>query len=776
MSSSRCNELEAASQDVYLNLWQKKTLEAESGDGPVKADTLRLKLAQLHYLKANVSDIDDSTVSIKTRGLLQDYGRLMDEPKKGLNNYAKPILTLVGKSKNDSKNWKCNLKSEEVIEKYLKPLPDPSQSLKSECKKLAKILNKSQLRKPVSEKQSEKFYNVSGISTSKNVTTDGSNELSFDLMDDDMMDDQESETRYNVKQSEEFGINGERFGTSGPRDTFNLQQLNKNSIPSRMSQSAEPFTAEVNAFDSRSVTHKHRERGSIYPWNRGNLSGMSSAGTMGRSQSSGLEKENMENRFGNDPFNNLNSNLARSRQDGVRGNWGAGSSGNVFTSYNQPQQQQRGGSGGFRGRGRGESRRYPWCKSTENQPDDSANIEGGHSFGSSFKTASHQLLLEQMKKTGRGTVSEAAYGSVKRSLGVRRAVNNKFTPPIRREDEDNFGSGEIIRKCLPQGSSGRGGGGGVGAEESPYAELLTDERLKNIEPKMVELIMNEIMDSGPPVSWDDIAGLELAKTTIQEIVVWPMLRPDIFTGLRGPPKGILLFGPPGTGKTMIGKCIASQSGSTFFSISASSLTSKWVGEGEKMVRAMFAVARCHQPAVIFIDEIDSLLTQRSDTEHESSRRIKTEFLVQLDGATSVNDERLLVVGATNRPQELDEAARRRLVKRLYIPLPEAKARQQIIVNLMASQVHNLSEEDIHRICQSTDGYSGADMANLCREAALGPIRSISFSDIQHISVDQVRPISIDDFMSALCSIRASVSDKDLQMYEDWNKKYGISAR
>lgn len=117
----------------------------------------------------------------------------------------------------------------------------------------------------------------------------------------------------------------------------------------------EPFTAEVNAFDSRSVTHKHRERGSIYPWNRGNLSGMSSAGTMGRSQSSGLEKENMENRFGNDPFNNLNSNLARSRQDGVRGNWGAGSSGNVFTSYNQPQQQQRGGSGGFRGRGRGKA-------------------------------------------------------------------------------------------------------------------------------------------------------------------------------------------------------------------------------------------------------------------------------------------------------------------------------------------------------------------------------------------------------------------------------------
>merc|ERR1719418_524717 len=116
------------------------------------------------------------------------------------------------------------------------------------------------------------------------------------------------------------------------------------------------------------------------------------------------------------------------------------------------------------------------------------------------------------------------------------------------------------------------------------------------------------MDNGTAVQWDDIAGLEFAKETVKEIVVFPLLRPDIFTGLRGPPKGILLFGPPGTGKTLIGKCIASQSKSTFFSISASSLTSKWVGEGEKMVRALFAVARVHQPSVVFIDEIDSVLS------------------------------------------------------------------------------------------------------------------------------------------------------------------------
>ena len=137
-----------------------------------------------------------------------------------------------------------------------------------------------------------------------------------------------------------------------------------------------------------------------------------------------------------------------------------------------------------------------------------------------------------------------------------------------------------------------------------------DPRYKNIDSDMVKRIKNEIMDQGDPVYWNDIAGLDFAKKTLQEIVVLPMKRPDLFSGLRSPPKGLLLFGPPGTGKTLLGKCIASRSGSTFFSITASALTSKWYGEGEKMVRALFAVARAHQPSVIFIDEIDSLLAAR----------------------------------------------------------------------------------------------------------------------------------------------------------------------
>ncbi|GLV39920.1 Fidgetin [Carabus blaptoides fortunei] len=348
-----------------------------------------------------------------------------------------------------------------------------------------------------------------------------------------------------------------------------------------------------------------------------------------------------------------------------------------------------------------------------------------------FKTARDELQIQNTKKfgsrqnqNGSGPQQQPpsySYGGQKKSLGARRGVQSKFVPPVRIDSND-------------------GGSSTLSRNDNNYnteSEEIVDERLKNIDPRMIELIKSEIMDSSSPITWDDIAGLEFAKTIIKEVVVWPLLRPDIFTGLRQPPKGILLFGPPGTGKTLIGKCIASQSQSTFFSISASSLTSKWIGDGEKMVRAMFAVAKCHQPAVIFIDEIDSLLSQRNETEHESSRRIKTEFLVQLDGAATGEEDRILVIGATNRPQELDEAARRRFVKRLYIPLPEKQARLEIVKRLMSSERNELTDADMNDIADLSAGYSGADMKNLCAEASLGPIRSIDISMIQNIQPDQV---------------------------------------
>ncbi|TNN21320.1 Fidgetin-like protein [Schistosoma japonicum] len=337
-----------------------------------------------------------------------------------------------------------------------------------------------------------------------------------------------------------------------------------------------------------------------------------------------------------------------------------------------------------------------------------------------FQTAGS--LLEQNLKVKRNencNKVSLTYGSSKRSLGSRRGVRSSFVPPFEKDSDSSTSkpTSNYDGECK--------------------LESVCDERLKQLDQKIIDMIMSEIMDSKSSVTWDDIAGLEFSKKTLQEIVILPMLRPDLFVGLRGPPKGLLLFGPPGTGKTLIGKCIASQSNSTFFSISSSSLTSKWVGEGEKLVRALFLVARIHQPSVIFIDEVDSLLTQRSETEHESSRRIKTEFLVQLDGIATSEDERILFIGATNRPQELDEAARRRFVKRLYIPLPTRSARKQIVQRLLQQNHHTLKEEDFWNIADQADGYSGADMANLCREAAMGPIRSLTIEAIQHIACDEV---------------------------------------
>jgi SpoVK/Ycf46/Vps4 family AAA+-type ATPase len=297
------------------------------------------------------------------------------------------------------------------------------------------------------------------------------------------------------------------------------------------------------------------------------------------------------------------------------------------------------------------------------------------------------------------------------------------------------------------------------------------EELKRFGKELVEKIENEIMDSGDPVTFDDIAGLADAKQTVQEVVCWPMKRPDLFTGLRRAPNGLLLYGPPGTGKTLIGKAIAYESGATFFSISSSSLTSKWIGEGEKLVRTMFAVAAYKEPAVIFIDEIDSLLTARKADENEASRRIKTEFLVQLDGTGTSGQGRVLVIGATNRPQELDEAARRRFTKRLYIPLPEELDRELLLGVLLGKNNHRLVDADIKKLAKETEGFSGADLKSLSTDAAMGPIRQLGARALE-VDVKDVPPISYKHFRQALRGMRPSVAPSDLVQYLEWDRLFG----
>lgn len=177
-------------------------------------------------------------------------------------------------------------------------------------------------------------------------------------------------------------------------------------------------------------------------------------------------------------------------------------------------------------------------------------------------------------------------------------------PPMKvQPDQGSFNPAKSIVNTMGNQTSKR-----KSSEESKFEEdKYQDERYKNLDPRMIEQIEGEILEKNTHVTWDHIAGLSSAKKTIKELIILPLMRPDIFRGIRTPSKGVLLFGPPGTGKTMIGKAIAHESNSTFFSISSSTLTSKWVGESEKMVRTLFALAAIHQPSVVFIDEIDSIL-------------------------------------------------------------------------------------------------------------------------------------------------------------------------
>ncbi|KFA45772.1 hypothetical protein S40293_07359 [Stachybotrys chartarum IBT 40293] len=318
-------------------------------------------------------------------------------------------------------------------------------------------------------------------------------------------------------------------------------------------------------------------------------------------------------------------------------------------------------------------------------------------------------------------------------------------------------------------------------------------------------ILNDIIVQGDEVRWNDIAGLDIAKNALRETVVYPFLRPDLFMGLREPARGMLLFGPPGTGKTMLARAVATESKSTFFSISASSLTSKYLGESEKLVRALFGLARTLAPSIIFVDEIDSLLSQRSSSgEHEATRRIKTEFLIQWSDLqraaagreTTERDKergdanRVLVLAATNMPWAIDEAARRRFVRRQYIPLPEPTTRETQLRTLLGQQKHGLSNDDVKKLVELTDGmlinkhilmvwtltlpytgFSGSDITALAKDAAMGPLRSLGEA-LLHMTMDDIRPITMIDFEASLLNIRPSVSKSGLKEYEDWAKEFG----
>jgi spastin len=285
-----------------------------------------------------------------------------------------------------------------------------------------------------------------------------------------------------------------------------------------------------------------------------------------------------------------------------------------------------------------------------------------------------------------------------------------------------------------------------------------------------EKILSEIVESKPDVKFDDVVGLKEAKQILKEIIIIPNLRPDLFTGLRAPPRGLLLFGPPGTGKTMIAKAVATECKCTFFSISASSLTSKYLGESEKLVRALFQLAYEMQPSVVFIDEIESILSKRKEGENDAMKRLKTEFLIQFDGVGSSEENRVLIIGATNRPFDLDPAVIRRLPKRVYVGPFNDEEKKGFIKKIISQNKCNITDEQFLQIAKMCNNYSNSDLKELCREAAYEPLRELNASKLQ--KVNELRAITFEDFNKAIRKVRGTLTKDILRELEKWNEDFG----
>lgn len=340
------------------------------------------------------------------------------------------------------------------------------------------------------------------------------------------------------------------------------------------------------------------------------------------------------------------------------------------------------------------------------------------------------------------------------------------------------------------------------AVEPSKDELNDDDallkKIKGVDIRFTRSILMESNRDQDKVYWSDIAGLEQAKESLMETVVYPFLRPDLFRGLREPVTGMLLFGPPGTGKTMLARAAATESNSTFFSIQSSSLASKWYGESEQLVRALFEVAKAKAPSIIFVDEIDSILGQRSgDGEDNAASRVKNEFLVQWSDLSKaavgrVDDEgdngngdsngdgnvgnsnspaRVLVLAATNLPWAIDDAARRRFVRRQYIPLPEPETRRAHFQKLLSSTPNDLSEEDMDELVALTEGYSGSDITSLAKDAAIWPIRELG-PRMLGLKEVEIRPINLSDFKKSVQNIKPSVNQEGLRKFEEWAHEFG----
>ncbi|XP_038157965.1 fidgetin-like isoform X2 [Cyprinodon tularosa] len=433
---------------------------------------------------------------------------------------------------------------------------------------------------------------------------------------------------------------------------------------------------------------------------------------------------------------------------------------------------------------------YPQARSSAESPmyrvADSSSANGGSNSGGGFDRNPEKSSLpfnpqkqstmpsEQRKYSNQATggpLTPPAY--VSSTLGGSRSTDSlaSFTSPSLSEQ-----GADDHRLHLSHSAPGPTSSSSSSASSRP-----TEEQLKTCDPHLLDLVTSEIVQQGPPVDWSDIAGLELAKVTLKEEVLWPILRPDMFNGLGLAPRCVLLFGPRGSGRTLLGRCLASQLGATFLQLSGSTLATKWLADGEEIIRASFLVARCRQPSVLFISEVDMLLSAHI-SEESPITQLKGELLAQLDSLLMSSGEdggnQVLVICSTSRPQDMDEGLRRYFTRRVLVPLPDSAARHQIMNQVLAQSQHKfcLSEEELALLVRRTEGFSGLDLARLCQEALVGLLHaSAQGMDMTGMMPrGQIRPLTYQDIEGVCCKFQASISQKEIDTYTEWNKMFGCS--
>ncbi|XP_035214226.1 katanin p60 ATPase-containing subunit A-like 2 isoform X3 [Stegodyphus dumicola] len=319
------------------------------------------------------------------------------------------------------------------------------------------------------------------------------------------------------------------------------------------------------------------------------------------------------------------------------------------------------------------------------------------------------------------------------------------------------------------------------ADSQILEPLVAFENFSDEWKSMANLIMQDIKCQNYSANWHDIIGHERAKELLKEAIVYPVKYGQLFTSVMSTWKGILLYGPPGSGKTILAHAAASESRAVFLKVSASTLLSKWRGESEKLVKVLFDLAKYYAPSVIFVDEIDSLISHRCG-DHEASRRMKTEFFLQMDCLASY-DKFVLFMGASNMPWELDCALIRRMEKRILISQPDAENRTLLFKKFLppcldiAKNVKMQINLNYEELSKATNCYSAADIELICKEAKMNCIRQ-AFKALENSKDGKIpsgrifiEPLKISDVFLAIKRTKPATSEL-LEKYMKWRDEHG----